>query len=445
MAMDFWGNFNAGSRFADDAINAQKQSQLARLAQQAYTASPNERQGIIAQTMGLDPSAGAQLDSTLGKLDDARTQRIVQSAKLLYSAPEAERPGLYQQLRPQLSTLGFSQLPEQYDNTVAQAAQAIATAYMPADQGGVHSTYVDNQGDRVAVLRNGDKRILGPNQTLSQIIDTGDGYYGVNKSSLNAAPVRLGGAPSAAQPNPPGVYIDPSLPPEVQAQIRQAEATGQPVPSSMTFSADGDQLRKAPEKLTPYQQAQLQQQQLANQRAEQSMDLAYRAADRADRAEARQKEANSVAGKPPAEGERNAAGFFGRMENAESILDRIAKNGYDPANPSDRMFATLSDRGGVLGGAANSKISKEGQEYRQAAMDWVRAKLRKESGAAIGKDEARQEYENYFPVYGDSKEVIQQKANARRAANEAMRQAGGRAIQAAPAQSATTDYSNLWK
>jgi hypothetical protein len=66
------------------------------------------------------------------------------------------------------------------------------------------------------------------------------------------------------------------------------------------------------------------------------------------------------------------------------------------------------------------------QKFEQAANDWIRAKLRKESGAAIGKDEMESEFRTYFPMVGDSAEVIAQKAEARRVATDAMRlNAGG--------------------
>jgi hypothetical protein len=59
------------------------------------------------------------------------------------------------------------------------------------------------------------------------------------------------------------------------------------------------------------------------------------------------------------------------------------------------------------------------QQYEQAAQAWIRAKLRKESGAAIGVDEMNQEYRTYFPQIGDTADVIAQKANARTIAYEA--------------------------
>jgi len=128
------------------------------------------------------------------------------------------------------------------------------------------------------------------------------------------------------------------------------------------------------------------------------------------------------------EGERNASGFFHRMERATGILEGLESGGYNPTNSTDRAAITLADSGGISGAFARGKVSDEGQKYHQAAMDWVRAKLRKESGAAIGKDEARQEYENYFPVFGDSKAVIEQKRQARIEANKAMRASGGGAL-----------------
>jgi len=47
--------------------------------------------------------------------------------------------------------------------------------------------------------------------------------------------------------------------------------------------------------------------------------------------------------------------------------------------------------------------------------------LRKESGAAIGKEEMESEYRTYFPQTGEGPGVIAQKAEARRVATEAMR------------------------
>lgn len=59
----------------------------------------------------------------------------------------------------------------------------------------------------------------------------------------------------------------------------------------------------------------------------------------------------------------------------------------------------------------------------------IRAKLRKESGAAIGKDEMVQEYNTYFPQVGDTPEKLTQKAEARRVATIGMQKAAGKAYE----------------
>ena len=65
------------------------------------------------------------------------------------------------------------------------------------------------------------------------------------------------------------------------------------------------------------------------------------------------------------------------------------------------------------------------QQYRQAQENWVRANLRKESGAVIGADEMADEIRNYFPQPGQSAEVIQQKQLARQVTQDAMKTSAG--------------------
>ena len=120
------------------------------------------------------------------------------------------------------------------------------------------------------------------------------------------------------------------------------------------------------------------------------------------------------------EGERNAAGFYARMVAANAEMKKLVDAGYDPGNLRDYLTA-----GTVLG---NYATSDKGQQYHQAAMNWVRANLRKESGAAIGADEARQEIRNYFPQPGDSPGTIAQKARNRETVERAMRTAAGGAL-----------------
>jgi hypothetical protein len=131
-----------------------------------------------------------------------------------------------------------------------------------------------------------------------------------------------------------------------------------------------------------------------------------------------------VSGGKPTEGETNAAGFAQRMELSNSIINSLPAGSQPGA-----MTRTLEAIPFVGGVAARSGQSAETQRFDQAAQDWIRAKLRKESGAAIGVDEARQEYATYFPMVGDTAEKIAQKAEARRVVTLGMQKAAGKAYE----------------
>lgn len=125
------------------------------------------------------------------------------------------------------------------------------------------------------------------------------------------------------------------------------------------------------------------------------------------------------------EGERSAAGYLHRMRSAEEIIGGLEGTGYRPGLGSKIADMLPIDAG-------NFFRTPEGQRYRQAAMDWIRAKLRKESGAQIAADEFEGEFQTYFPQPGDSPEVVEQKRAARKRAEESMAIEAGRATDLAP-------------
>ena len=126
----------------------------------------------------------------------------------------------------------------------------------------------------------------------------------------------------------------------------------------------------------------------------------------------------------PTEGESNAAGFAQRMERSQDVISGL------PAGSQPGVRAAVAGSLPVIGGVAQRRaMTAEQQQYKQAADDWIRAKLRKESGAVIGEDEMRKEYETYFPQIGEGPEVIRQKEQARAIATGAMRTSAGRAYQ----------------
>lgn len=152
-------------------------------------------------------------------------------------------------------------------------------------------------------------------------------------------------------------------------------------------------------------------------------------------------------GSAPTEGQSNAAGFAQRMELAESIINRLPAGSQPGAGT--RMAEAVPFIGGALARAGQGPAT---QQYDQAAQDWIRAKLRKESGAAIGADEAKQEYATYFPMVGDTPEKIAQKAEARRVVTLGMQKSAGRAYEpyvpppapAAAAPAATATKRMVW-
>jgi hypothetical protein len=117
--------------------------------------------------------------------------------------------------------------------------------------------------------------------------------------------------------------------------------------------------------------------------------------------------------KPYTEQQGKAAAFADTMLQAERIM-RSAE-----ANKSQNFGTTTPQTPEVIPGAlrslgmdaaANQVESDSRAKVRQAQESWVRAKLRLESGAVIGKDEMDQEIRTYFPQRGESQATQEQKA-----------------------------------
>ena len=119
--------------------------------------------------------------------------------------------------------------------------------------------------------------------------------------------------------------------------------------------------------------------------------------------------------------QRLAAGFASRMEAANAIIEQL-----EPAGGLPTEFTSTVAGVPFVGGYLQRKaMTAEQQKYKQAADNWIRANLRKESGAVIGADEMAAEYATYFPMPGDDPATIQQKAEARRITTDAMKQNAG--------------------
>ncbi len=127
------------------------------------------------------------------------------------------------------------------------------------------------------------------------------------------------------------------------------------------------------------------------------------------------------------EGNLSAEGYLQRMRGAEGIFDSLQAAGTTAIN--------LSDTFAVGTRAEPYKLSVPEQKLMQAQRDWVRAKLRKESGAVIGDEEMAEEIRTYFPQPGQGPEIVAQKKEARRRAEEQMQIGAG--FGATPAEKPT--------
>lgn len=118
-----------------------------------------------------------------------------------------------------------------------------------------------------------------------------------------------------------------------------------------------------------------------------------------------------------------AAGFLNRAQQAETDLGKLVEGGF---NPSENTFRRRLDDNWVTAGLG--KQSSPVQQYNQAKSNFISAVLRKESGAAIGKDEYTKDDLKYFPQAGDSEDTIAQKAQTRADALTSLKAEAGAAV-----------------
>ena len=191
---------------------------------------------------------------------------------------------------------------------------------------------------------------------------------GVNKRTLQAFPVSIGGAAPAAAPMASAGMPGARLP----APVNQA------IPG-MTSVLDQQAPAAAPMAGTPL----------------------------------RGKE------KPMTETQSNATAYGMRMKEANAILEDLAKKGV----LKGAVIEATPLIGGALGQTLPSVLggtSAAQQQVNQAKSNFITAVLRKESGAVISDSEFDREDKKYFPQINDNASVIKQKENARKLAIKAI-------------------------
>lgn len=131
-------------------------------------------------------------------------------------------------------------------------------------------------------------------------------------------------------------------------------------------------------------------------------------------------------GKPTVD-ETNAAGFASRMVFANAITSKLA-TGAAPLFGEAILGAIplIGEKIPEVIPQTVGGLSPERRQYLQAANNFIRGNLRKESGAAIGVDEWKQEFINYFPQYNDDAQTIKNKEIFRNILTQNMIAAGGK-------------------
>lgn len=100
------------------------------------------------------------------------------------------------------------------------------------------------------------------------------------------------------------------------------------------------------------------------------------------------------------EAQAKATAFLGQMKAAEEALKNLSPDQSSLKQQANVMLAS---------GPGNILASKQGQQVRQAQEQWAEAFLRFKTGAAATENEIKRNVKTFFPVLGDSKEVISQK------------------------------------
>lgn len=115
------------------------------------------------------------------------------------------------------------------------------------------------------------------------------------------------------------------------------------------------------------------------------------------------------------EDQAKAAGFADRMALSNPVFDKTAAAATDPLQQALSSIPL----------AGNYLVSDDYQKFDQARKDFTNAQLRRESGAAINKDEFKNAESQYLPKPGDSEEVLAQKALNRQTSREGMSRSAG--------------------
>lgn len=437
--------------FAQGRMNGQQMKQNALAIEQAQMqrADQNALRTLAPQIIAGDPAAyqqAAAIDPrAAGQYEQAGSNQFAKLRNMVDYIDRAKKTGNQAALSAALNqawpyikqaapgapdTPPTAFTPEMEQGWEALKAK-VAMAGSGPESANVHSAFRGQNGNMWVLGRDGQVRDTGaPFDPNNQLVDTGAGWVGVNKTNLQAAPVVLGGGQPPAPQQFTGadgvpVQIAGDLPPNVQAAIRQAEMQGGAIPDGAEMMAGpavqggGQQLRSTP---NPAEQQRLAMAEEANQRAAEASQRAAEAAEAAKRGNApagfRFKPDGSLepipggpkpAGSAATEGERKAATLLQRLNSSTAQLEQAVSD--DPTARGPSVAAEMGRSIPFVGQAAANVINSPARQRVEAAqLDILDAALTLGTGAAYTREQLEGYRRAYFPQIGDSPETQRDKA-----------------------------------
>lgn len=219
----------------DRVMQAFKESRLARLYGDYYKTGNAD----LGQLARYDPEGAARIKAEQEK------RGLAGLLGNIYEAPEEQRQGLIAEAFRKDPTLGMN------------AAKMFDPRFRDMGAQGVQSTFVNDQGQRVAIMRDGSMKVLGGNDMgMSQQTITVEGPNGepvqmtFDKRTGNYRPLSMGGSSAlGSQPQPINIQYDG--PEEDRAAFEQLVAAD----SQQPF-APGNYSAKLPQRdVAPQQRA----------------------------------------------------------------------------------------------------------------------------------------------------------------------------------------------
>jgi hypothetical protein len=138
------------------------------------------------------------------------------------------------------------------------------------------------------------------------------------------------------------------------------------------------------------------------------------------------KEQRGSKGKSLSEAQGNAFAYSERMRANNRVIDQMEVKGLVPENDIlNGLLVSWGKNNDV--DFWNVVVDPEYQQFKSAADNFIRATLRKESGAAISEAEYKGAFRDYIPRIGDSPGLVKQKRRLRIGVANVMRRQSGMA------------------